>query len=83
MKTETHVFLLRRFKNVIFEIAPAEAVGVFEVKAKLLGVHFETLQLEYQVCPMRCFYILKYIVQIVNTDIVNDSLDFDWFPCFL
>uniref|UniRef100_A0A3Q2YRT8 IQ motif containing GTPase activating protein 1 n=1 Tax=Hippocampus comes TaxID=109280 RepID=A0A3Q2YRT8_HIPCM len=37
-----------QFKNVIFEISPAEAVGVFDVKAKLLGVHFETLQLEYQ-----------------------------------
>ncbi|XP_057692899.1 ras GTPase-activating-like protein IQGAP1 [Corythoichthys intestinalis] len=37
-----------QFKNVIFEISPAETVGVFEVKAKLMGVHLETLQLEYQ-----------------------------------
>ncbi|XP_020497068.1 ras GTPase-activating-like protein IQGAP1 isoform X3 [Labrus bergylta] len=37
-----------QFKNVIFEISPSEAVGVFDVKAKLMGVHLETLQLEYQ-----------------------------------
>uniref|UniRef100_A0A673C0J9 IQ motif containing GTPase activating protein 1 n=1 Tax=Sphaeramia orbicularis TaxID=375764 RepID=A0A673C0J9_9TELE len=39
---------LSRFKNVIFEISPSERVGVFDVKAKLMGVHLETLQLEYQ-----------------------------------
>lgn len=43
------LFSLHRFKNVIFEISPSETVGVFEVKAKLMGVHLETLQLEYQV----------------------------------
>lgn len=37
-----------QYKNVIFEISPSEAVGVFEVKAKLMGVHLETLMLEYQ-----------------------------------
>uniref|UniRef100_A0AAY4DR17 IQ motif containing GTPase activating protein 1 n=1 Tax=Denticeps clupeoides TaxID=299321 RepID=A0AAY4DR17_9TELE len=37
-----------RFKNVIFEISPAEVVGVFEVKAKFMGVHLETVMLEYQ-----------------------------------
>uniref|UniRef100_A0A3Q3J6C6 IQ motif containing GTPase activating protein 1 n=1 Tax=Monopterus albus TaxID=43700 RepID=A0A3Q3J6C6_MONAL len=37
-----------QFKNVIFEISPSETVGVFDVKAKLMGVHLETLQLEYQ-----------------------------------
>ncbi|KAM3625760.1 uncharacterized protein V6R79_017223 [Siganus canaliculatus] len=37
-----------QFKNVIFEISPAEAVGVFDVKAKFMGVHLETLQIEYQ-----------------------------------
>uniref|UniRef100_A0A8C7KEU0 IQ motif containing GTPase activating protein 1 n=1 Tax=Oncorhynchus kisutch TaxID=8019 RepID=A0A8C7KEU0_ONCKI len=37
-----------QFKNVIFEISPSEAVGVFDVKAKFMGVHLETLQLEYQ-----------------------------------
>lgn len=40
---------LGRFKNVIFEISPSEAVGVFDVKAKFMGVHLETLQIEYQV----------------------------------
>lgn len=40
---------LFRFKNVIFEISPSEAVGVFDVKAKFMGVHLETLQIEYQV----------------------------------
>lgn len=39
----------RRFKNAIFEISPSETVGVFDVKAKFMGVHLETLQLEYQV----------------------------------
>lgn len=38
-----------RFKNVIFEISPSESVGVFDVNAKFMGVHLETLQLEYQV----------------------------------
>ncbi|XP_056135210.1 ras GTPase-activating-like protein IQGAP1 isoform X2 [Lampris incognitus] len=37
-----------QFKNVIFEISPSETVGVFDVKAKVMGVHLETLQLEYQ-----------------------------------
>lgn len=46
---------LCRFKNVIFEISPSEAVGVFDVKAKLMGVHLETLQIEYQVLsPSPC-----------------------------
>uniref|UniRef100_A0A673KLS8 Ras GTPase-activating-like protein IQGAP1 n=1 Tax=Sinocyclocheilus rhinocerous TaxID=307959 RepID=A0A673KLS8_9TELE len=37
-----------RYKNVIFEISQSEVVGVFDVKAKLMGVHLETLMLEYQ-----------------------------------
>ncbi|KAJ3592857.1 hypothetical protein NHX12_005195, partial [Muraenolepis orangiensis] len=37
-----------QFKNVIFEISPSETVGVFDVKAKFMGVHLETLQLQYQ-----------------------------------
>uniref|UniRef100_A0A671M9P1 Ras GTPase-activating-like protein IQGAP1 n=1 Tax=Sinocyclocheilus anshuiensis TaxID=1608454 RepID=A0A671M9P1_9TELE len=37
-----------QYKNVIFEISPSEVVGVFDVKAKLMGVHLETLMLEYQ-----------------------------------
>ncbi|XP_033839474.1 ras GTPase-activating-like protein IQGAP1 [Periophthalmus magnuspinnatus] len=37
-----------QFRNVIFEISRSEAVGVFDVKAKLMGVHLETVQLEYQ-----------------------------------
>ncbi|MEE6503311.1 hypothetical protein FKM82_004796 [Ascaphus truei] len=32
-----------QFKNVIFEIAPTEEVGDFEVKAKFMGVQMETL----------------------------------------
>lgn len=38
-----------RFKNVIFEISPSDVVGVFDIKAKFMGVHLETLLLEYQV----------------------------------
>uniref|UniRef100_A0A8C5AZ72 IQ motif containing GTPase activating protein 1 n=1 Tax=Gadus morhua TaxID=8049 RepID=A0A8C5AZ72_GADMO len=37
-----------QLKNVIFEISPSETVGVFDVKAKLLGVHLETVPLQYQ-----------------------------------
>lgn len=37
---------------MIFEISPSDAVGVFDVKAKLLGVHLETLQIEYQVSSL-------------------------------
>ncbi|XP_041082906.1 ras GTPase-activating-like protein IQGAP1 [Polyodon spathula] len=37
-----------QFKNVIFEISPAEEVGDFEVKAKFMGVQIETLMLHYQ-----------------------------------
>lgn len=46
---------LFRFKNVIFEISPSEAVGVFDVKAKFMGVHLETLQIEYQVVCLSVF----------------------------
>ncbi|XP_053573714.1 ras GTPase-activating-like protein IQGAP1 [Bombina bombina] len=37
-----------QFKNVIFEIAPTEEVGDFEVKAKFMGVQMETFMLHYQ-----------------------------------
>uniref|UniRef100_A0A3Q2PPV5 IQ motif containing GTPase activating protein 1 n=1 Tax=Fundulus heteroclitus TaxID=8078 RepID=A0A3Q2PPV5_FUNHE len=37
-----------QYKNAIFEISPSETVGVFDVKAKFMGVHLETLPLEYQ-----------------------------------
>uniref|UniRef100_A0A8C5PW43 IQ motif containing GTPase activating protein 1 n=1 Tax=Leptobrachium leishanense TaxID=445787 RepID=A0A8C5PW43_9ANUR len=37
-----------QFKNVIFEIAPTEEVGDFEVKAKFMGVQMETYMLHYQ-----------------------------------
>ncbi|MEQ2158559.1 hypothetical protein GOODEAATRI_013541 [Goodea atripinnis] len=37
-----------KYKNAIFEISPSETVGVFDVKAKFMGVHLETLPLEYQ-----------------------------------
>ncbi|XP_051776174.1 ras GTPase-activating-like protein IQGAP1 [Erpetoichthys calabaricus] len=37
-----------QFKNVIFEISPADEVGDFEVKAKFMGVQIETLILHYQ-----------------------------------
>lgn len=50
LKQFLFAFLLYlRFKNVIFEISPSEVVGVFDVKAKLMGVHLETVMLEYQV----------------------------------
>eukprot|EP00079_Xenopus_tropicalis_P018799 XP_004921033.2 PREDICTED: ras GTPase-activating-like protein IQGAP1 [Xenopus tropicalis] len=38
-----------QFKNVIFEIAPTDEVGDFEVKAKFMGVQMETFMLHYQV----------------------------------
>uniref|UniRef100_A0A3Q2CCY8 IQ motif containing GTPase activating protein 1 n=1 Tax=Cyprinodon variegatus TaxID=28743 RepID=A0A3Q2CCY8_CYPVA len=37
-----------QYKNAIFEISPSETVGVFDVKAKFMGVHLETLPIEYQ-----------------------------------
>eukprot|EP00079_Xenopus_tropicalis_P008851 XP_002932312.2 PREDICTED: ras GTPase-activating-like protein IQGAP1 [Xenopus tropicalis] len=37
-----------QFKNVIFEIAPTDEVGDFEVKAKFMGVQMETFMLHYQ-----------------------------------
>ncbi|KAG8440576.1 hypothetical protein GDO86_006357 [Hymenochirus boettgeri] len=37
-----------QFKNVIFEIAPTQEVGDFEVKAKFMGVQMETFMLHYQ-----------------------------------
>ena len=40
---------LFRFKNVMFEIAPSEEVGDFEVKAKFMGVEMEKVQLHFQV----------------------------------
>lgn len=38
-----------RFKNVMFDISPAEEVGDFEVKAKFMGVEMEKVQLHFQV----------------------------------
>lgn len=49
---KNHTLLMlcfHRFKNVIFEIAPTEEVGDFEVKAKFMGVQMETFMLHYQV----------------------------------
>ncbi|RXN39349.1 ras GTPase-activating IQGAP1 [Labeo rohita] len=51
-----------QYKNVIFEISPSEVVGVFDVKAKLMGVHLETLMLEYQCI----FSALRVNKQVAN-----------------
>ncbi len=48
-----------RYKNVIFEISPSEVVGVFDVKAKLMGVHLETLMLEYQVKVLLLIFLVS------------------------
>ncbi|XP_077320303.1 ras GTPase-activating-like protein IQGAP3 [Lithobates pipiens] len=37
-----------QFRNVIFEIAPSEEAGKFQVKTKFLGVDMEKFQLNYQ-----------------------------------
>ncbi|CAL8346615.1 unnamed protein product [Lota lota] len=37
-----------QFKNVMFEIAPSEEVGDFEVKAKFMGVEMEKVKLHFQ-----------------------------------
>ncbi|XP_036382169.1 ras GTPase-activating-like protein IQGAP2 [Megalops cyprinoides] len=37
-----------QFKNVMFDIAPSEEVGDFEVKAKFMGVEMEKVQLHFQ-----------------------------------
>ncbi|XP_068104939.1 ras GTPase-activating-like protein IQGAP2 isoform X2 [Hyperolius riggenbachi] len=37
-----------QFKNVLFDITPADEVGDFEVKAKFLGVEMEKVQLHFQ-----------------------------------
>ncbi|KAJ3604604.1 hypothetical protein NHX12_029344, partial [Muraenolepis orangiensis] len=37
-----------QFKNVMFEIAPSEDVGDFEVKAKFMGVEMEKVKLHFQ-----------------------------------
>ncbi|XP_059910217.1 ras GTPase-activating-like protein IQGAP2 [Gadus macrocephalus] len=37
-----------QLKNVMFEIAPSEEVGDFEVKAKFMGVEMEKVQLHFQ-----------------------------------
>ncbi|XP_012683975.2 ras GTPase-activating-like protein IQGAP2 isoform X2 [Clupea harengus] len=37
-----------QLKNVMFDISPCEEVGDFEVKAKLLGVEMEKVQLHFQ-----------------------------------
>ncbi|XP_040187964.1 ras GTPase-activating-like protein IQGAP3 [Rana temporaria] len=37
-----------QFRNVIFEIAPSEEAGRFQVKTKFLGVDMEKFQLNYQ-----------------------------------
>ncbi|XP_077600730.1 ras GTPase-activating-like protein IQGAP2 isoform X1 [Stigmatopora nigra] len=37
-----------QFKNVLFEISPCEEVGDFEIKARLMGVEMEKVQLHFQ-----------------------------------
>uniref|UniRef100_A0A3Q3GBG4 IQ motif containing GTPase activating protein 2 n=1 Tax=Labrus bergylta TaxID=56723 RepID=A0A3Q3GBG4_9LABR len=37
-----------QFKNIMFDISPAEEVGDFEVKAKFMGVEMEKVQLHFQ-----------------------------------
>nr|XP_014341937.1 PREDICTED: ras GTPase-activating-like protein IQGAP2 [Latimeria chalumnae] len=37
-----------QFKNVMFDIAPSEEVGDFEIKAKFMGVEMEKVQLHFQ-----------------------------------
>ncbi len=53
------VSYFNRYKNVIFEISPSEVVGVFDVKAKLMGVHLETLMLEYQVKVLLLIFLVS------------------------
>lgn len=53
------VSYIYRYKNVIFEISPSEVVGVFDVKAKLMGVHLETLMLEYQVKVLLLIFLVS------------------------
>lgn len=65
---------LCRFKNVIFEISPSDAVGVFDVKAKLLGVHLETLQIEYQVISLSLHSKQASLILVLLW--LNISLDF-------
>ena len=43
------VSIFRRFKNVQFEIASTEDVGVFSVSAKFMGVSMEKVELVFQV----------------------------------
>jgi hypothetical protein len=38
-----------QFKNVLFEIAPLEENGIFEVKGKFMGVEMERMELNIQV----------------------------------
>uniref|UniRef100_A0A672LIY2 Ras GTPase-activating-like protein IQGAP1 n=1 Tax=Sinocyclocheilus grahami TaxID=75366 RepID=A0A672LIY2_SINGR len=58
-----------KYKNVIFEISPSEVVGVFDVKAKLMGVHLETLMLEYQVksYSLDIFRVLSHLARCFGT----------------
>lgn len=42
-------FVRFRLKNVMFDICPCEEVGDFEIKAKLMGVEMEKVQLHFQV----------------------------------
>uniref|UniRef100_A0A672LID7 Ras GTPase-activating-like protein IQGAP1 n=1 Tax=Sinocyclocheilus grahami TaxID=75366 RepID=A0A672LID7_SINGR len=57
-----------QYKNVIFEISPSEVVGVFDVKAKLMGVHLETLMLEYQVksYSLDIFRVLSHLALLFS-----------------
>lgn len=41
--------VLDSFRNVIFDIAPGDEAGKFEVHARFLGVDMERFQLHYQV----------------------------------
>uniref|UniRef100_A0A3Q2QU79 IQ motif containing GTPase activating protein 1 n=1 Tax=Fundulus heteroclitus TaxID=8078 RepID=A0A3Q2QU79_FUNHE len=62
------------YKNAIFEISPSETVGVFDVKAKFMGVHLETLPLEYQQDLLQLQYEGVAVMRLFDKALVNVNL---------
>ena len=73
LSVHDHLFSFQAEERYL-EISPSETVGVFDVKAKLLGVHLETVPLQYQVgYPQDHLYFRLYF----QTRISSLS-GFDW-----
>ena len=56
-----NVVFLFSFKNVLFEIAATDNVGVFDVNAKFMGVSMDKVELVFQVNAICGLHLTQFI----------------------